>query len=86
MHVKSYKEAEIHVDGKKMSRIFLELTHHLQGRLIQSANEVKSAPQAELKDMTKNGFQKSFDEFYKRWQKCAVAQGSYLEGGCVSVT
>ncbi|GFV49130.1 hypothetical protein TNCV_236641 [Trichonephila clavipes] len=30
----------------------------------QFANEVKSASQAELKDMTKNGFQKCFDDLY----------------------
>ncbi|GFY10220.1 hypothetical protein TNCV_2628991 [Trichonephila clavipes] len=42
--------------------------------------------QAELKDMVKNEFQKCFDELYKRWQKCAVARGSYLWRGCVSTT
>ncbi|GFV06267.1 hypothetical protein TNCV_3667661 [Trichonephila clavipes] len=30
----------------------------------QFANEVKSASQAELKDMAKNGFQKCFDDLY----------------------
>ncbi|GFX46510.1 hypothetical protein TNCV_4549491 [Trichonephila clavipes] len=47
-------------------------------------NEVKSALQAELKDKAKNGFQKCFEEIYKRCRKCAVAQESYFEGGCVS--
>ncbi|GFV51746.1 hypothetical protein TNCV_1321021 [Trichonephila clavipes] len=50
----------------------------------QSADEVKSGSLAELKDMVKNGFQKCFDKLYKLWQKCAVAHGSYFEGGCVS--
>ncbi|GFW77879.1 hypothetical protein TNCV_3910891 [Trichonephila clavipes] len=68
------------------TRMFLELARPFQGRRFQSADEVKSAAQAELKDMSKNEFQKCFDELYKRWQKCVVAQGSYFEGGCVSVT
>ncbi|GFW91456.1 hypothetical protein TNCV_3376221 [Trichonephila clavipes] len=58
----------------------------LAGFQFQSASEVKSASQAELKDMGKNGFQKCFDELHKRWQKCSIAQESYLEGGCVLAT
>ncbi|GFX60907.1 hypothetical protein TNCV_1557621 [Trichonephila clavipes] len=54
------------------------------GRRFQSPDEVKSASPAELKDMGKNEFQKCFNAFYKRWQKCAVAQGSYFKVGCVS--
>ncbi|GFT85930.1 hypothetical protein TNCV_3255781 [Trichonephila clavipes] len=50
----------------------------------QSADEVESASQAELEDMATNGFQKSFGDLYKPWQKCVVTQGSYFEGGCVS--
>ncbi|GFX77589.1 hypothetical protein TNCV_1752001 [Trichonephila clavipes] len=57
-------------------RIFLELARHLQGRRFPSVYEVKNASQAEFKDMARNGFQKCFDEIYKQWQKCAVAQGS----------
>ncbi|GFX97341.1 hypothetical protein TNCV_1077121 [Trichonephila clavipes] len=55
-----------------------------QDRRFQSTDEVKIASQAELKNMAKNGFQKCFYELYKRWQKCAVAQVFYFEGGCVS--
>ncbi|GFX76956.1 hypothetical protein TNCV_2258191 [Trichonephila clavipes] len=50
----------------------------------KSADEVKSASQAELKDMAKIGFQKCCDDLYKQWQKCVVLQESYFEGGCVS--
>ncbi|GFX23118.1 hypothetical protein TNCV_2932821 [Trichonephila clavipes] len=32
----------------------------------QSADEINSASQAKLKDMAKNGFQKCFDDLYKR--------------------
>ncbi|GFW20037.1 hypothetical protein TNCV_867431 [Trichonephila clavipes] len=72
--------------GPRNFRIFLELARHLKGRRFQSAVEVKSASQAELKDMGKNGSQKCFDELYKRCQKCTVAQGSYFEGRCVAGT
>ncbi|GFV16689.1 hypothetical protein TNCV_4418761 [Trichonephila clavipes] len=49
-------------------------------------NKVKSASQAELQGMAKNGFQKCFGELYKRWSKCAVAEVSYFEEGLVSAT
>ncbi|GFV32274.1 hypothetical protein TNCV_1675601 [Trichonephila clavipes] len=49
----------------------------------QSADEVKSASQAELKDRTKNRFQKCFDDLNKPWQKCIVTQRSHFEAGCV---
>ncbi|GFW63288.1 hypothetical protein TNCV_3477041 [Trichonephila clavipes] len=49
----------------------------------QSADEVKSASQTELKDMAKNGFQKCVDDFNNRWRNCVVAQGSYFEGRCI---
>ncbi|GFT47663.1 hypothetical protein TNCV_1940001 [Trichonephila clavipes] len=45
--------------------------------------EVKRASWTELNDMAKNGIQKYFDVLYKQWQKYAVAQESYFEGGCV---
>ncbi|GFS66301.1 hypothetical protein TNCV_3856061 [Trichonephila clavipes] len=48
-------------------------THHLQVRLFQSIDKVKSASLSELEHMAKNGFQKCFDELYRRWQKCAAA-------------
>ncbi|GFW36589.1 hypothetical protein TNCV_1955891 [Trichonephila clavipes] len=66
-------------------RIFPELAFHLWGHRFQFADEIKSASQAELKDTAKNRFQKSFNDLYKRWQKCVVAQRSYLKEGCVSV-
>ncbi|GFV33944.1 hypothetical protein TNCV_445351 [Trichonephila clavipes] len=39
---------------------------------------------AELKDIAKNGLQKCFNDHYKRWQECVVAQRSYFERGRVS--
>ncbi|GFY20098.1 hypothetical protein TNCV_2147911 [Trichonephila clavipes] len=53
-------------------------------RQFQSEDEVKSASQAGLKEVAKNEFQKCFDDLYKRWIMCVVAQGSYLEGRCIS--
>ncbi|GFS85165.1 hypothetical protein TNCV_4223061 [Trichonephila clavipes] len=64
--------------------LFPEKARRLQGHRFQSADEVKSASQAELKDMSKNGFKKCFEDLYKRWQRRVVAQGSYFKGGCVS--
>ncbi|GFV37290.1 hypothetical protein TNCV_2699771 [Trichonephila clavipes] len=64
--------------------IFSELARRFQGRRFQFAGEIKSASQTELKDMAKKGFEKCFDDLFKGWQKCAVAQRSYFKGGCVS--
>jgi hypothetical protein len=33
-----------------------------------------------LKVLSKTDFQECFQKLYKRWQKCATAQGSYVEG------
>ncbi|GFU53002.1 hypothetical protein TNCV_1142911 [Trichonephila clavipes] len=47
--------------------------------------EEKSASQAELQVITKNGFQICFDDLYKQWEKCIFAQGSYFEKEDVSL-
>ncbi|GFV71064.1 hypothetical protein TNCV_3703861 [Trichonephila clavipes] len=65
--------------------ILPELARRFQGRRFQSADEIKSDSQAESKDMAKNGFQKCFENLCKLWNKCVVAQGSYFQGGTVSV-
>ncbi|GFW14138.1 hypothetical protein TNCV_3547271 [Trichonephila clavipes] len=65
-------------------RIFPELSRRSQGHRFQSADEIKNASQTELKAMAEIGFQKCFDDPYKRWHKCA--QGSCFEGGCVLAT
>ncbi|GFW48607.1 hypothetical protein TNCV_4241881 [Trichonephila clavipes] len=60
---------------------------HIATRILnenQSADEVKSASQAEIKNVAKNGFQKRFGDLNKSRQKCVVIQWSYFEGGCVS--
>ncbi|GFX70067.1 hypothetical protein TNCV_4615051 [Trichonephila clavipes] len=48
-------------------RIFPELARHFQSHRFQIADEIKSASQDDVKDMVKNGFQKCFDDLYKRW-------------------
>ncbi|GFV53195.1 hypothetical protein TNCV_298041 [Trichonephila clavipes] len=65
-------------------RIFLELSRGFQGRRFQFAAEIKSASLTELNDTAKNRFQKCFNDHYKQWEKCVVAQRSYFKGGCVS--
>ncbi|GFS54357.1 hypothetical protein TNCV_4808651 [Trichonephila clavipes] len=54
------------------------------GHQFQSAESASQAELNELKDMAQNGIQKCFDDLYKRWNKCVVAQESYFKGGCVS--
>ncbi|GFU34617.1 hypothetical protein TNCV_1993381 [Trichonephila clavipes] len=45
--------------------LFPELAHRLQFRRFQYADEFKSTSQADLKDLSKNEFQKCFDDLYK---------------------
>ncbi|GFW40117.1 hypothetical protein TNCV_5118001 [Trichonephila clavipes] len=43
---------------------------HIVPRMLnedQSAEEIKSAPQVELRNIAKNGFQKCFDDLYRQW-------------------
>ncbi|GFT07442.1 uncharacterized protein TNCV_3789221 [Trichonephila clavipes] len=44
----------------------------------ESADDVKSASQAELKDMANNGFQKGFDDHCKSWRKCIVSSEDWF--------
>ncbi|GFY26645.1 hypothetical protein TNCV_2879731 [Trichonephila clavipes] len=64
------------------------LSWRVTNRVVNFPLQMKiiSASKAELTDMAKNGFQKSFDGLYKLRQKSAVAQGFYFEGGYVSAT
>ncbi|GFV37337.1 mariner Mos1 transposase [Trichonephila clavipes] len=58
---------------------------HLQRRYFVSSDDVKGASQEALQEVAKNYFQLCFQKLYERRQKCIVAQGDYLEGGCASV-
>ncbi|GFV14973.1 hypothetical protein TNCV_1223051 [Trichonephila clavipes] len=64
-----------------------KVCQHVVPRMLnedQSADEVKSASQAELKNKAKNRLLKCFNDLCKPWQKFAVPQGFYSEGGKVS--
>ncbi|GFU35679.1 hypothetical protein TNCV_2099611 [Trichonephila clavipes] len=67
---------------------FHRVCQHIVPRMLnedQSTHEVKSASQIELMNITKIGFQICFDDLYKPLKKCIVTQGSYFEGGCISI-
>ncbi|GFT88622.1 uncharacterized protein TNCV_905191 [Trichonephila clavipes] len=46
-------------------RLFSELVRSFQCHRFQSADETKSASQAQSEEITKNGFQKCFDDLHK---------------------
>ena len=61
--------------------VFPRMKKLLKGRRFQSTEEVQIATTTALKEVTKDGLQQCFQQWYGRWQKCVAAQGKYFEGG-----
>lgn len=61
--------------------VFPRMKKLLKGRRFQSTEEVQIATTTALKEVTKDGLQECFQQWYGRWQKCVTAQGKYFEGG-----
>jgi hypothetical protein len=60
--------------------VFLHWNQHLKGRRFCDATDIIKNATEELKRLSQNGFLKSFQHFYNRWQKCMVAQWWQFEG------
>jgi hypothetical protein len=44
-----------------------------------TAEEVTSKVMRALAEISKNGFQESFQRLYEHWQKCVTGRGNYFE-------
>jgi hypothetical protein len=61
---------------------FPHLKQKLHRRRFQSAEEIVTATREAIWDLPANIFQQCFQQLYKHWQTCVVANGDYFEGGC----
>jgi len=58
---------------------FSGLKSALKGWCFCDATDIIKNATVQLKSLSQNGFQESFQHLYSCWQKCTVAQGDYLE-------
>jgi hypothetical protein len=63
----------------------LRLKSALKGRSNCDATDFINNVRKDLKRVSQNCLQESFQELYCRWQKFAVAQGDYFEGHVASI-
>jgi hypothetical protein len=57
----------------------------LNGRRFCDATDVITQMTEELKRLSLNGFQESFQRLYGHWQKCIVSQWEYVEANVASM-
>jgi hypothetical protein len=62
------------------SCLFPQLKSALKGQAFYFVNDITKNAMEELKRLSQNGFQECFQQVYRHWQKCVVAQGDYFEG------
>jgi len=64
---------------------FPKIKRTLKGRRFASIDEIKSASLKELKTISKTEFQSCIEEWKKRWHKCVISNGDYIEGDNIVV-
>jgi hypothetical protein len=52
----------------------------LKGKRFQNVEEVREKTTETLKAITLQEFQKCFEQWKKRWDKCIDSRGEYFEG------
>lgn len=60
--------------------LFPKLKMPLKGTRFQEREDIKQNTTAELNSIPKDAFQKCFEQWQKRWEKCVHHQGDYFEG------
>lgn len=59
--------------------LFPRLKRELKGKQLESVDNVQATSTASLNSIPVKEFQKSYDAWKSRWQKCIDAEGSYFE-------
>ena len=54
--------------------------NHPNGKRFATIEEIKEKSKQELLAIPKGAFQKYFEEWKKRWNKCNISEGGYFEG------
>jgi hypothetical protein len=52
----------------------------LKGRRFDTFDEIQKNLMKELFTIPKEAFQKAFQSWQKRWERCVVSEGNYFEG------
>lgn len=60
--------------------LFPKMKTALKGKRFQSREEIKVNATRELKSISQAAFQKCYEQWVGRWEKCVGAQGCYFEG------
>ncbi len=59
--------------------LYPALKRSLKGCRFSSINEIETAVQGGLQNISKDGFQEVFQQWQKRWDKCVRLGGEYIE-------
>jgi hypothetical protein len=60
--------------------LFPKLKMPLKGTQFESREDIMQNATAQLITIPKDAFQKCFQQWQKRWEKCVHYQGDYFEG------
>jgi transposase len=60
--------------------LFPELKSTLKGRHFETFDEIQKNSMKELLMIPKEAFQKAFQGWQKRWERCVASEGNYFEG------
>jgi [histone H3]-lysine36 N-dimethyltransferase SETMAR len=60
--------------------LFPKLKFALKGQRFQDVDEIKANTAAELKVLTSEQFQRTFEKWQDRWDHCISSGGEYFEG------
>jgi len=60
--------------------LFPKLKSTLKGRRFNTINEIQKNSTNELFSIPKEAFQKAFQSWQKRWERCVASEGNYFEG------
>lgn len=66
--------------------LFPEMKKTLKGRRFDSIDAIKEESLKKLKDIPKSAFERCFENWKKRWQKCIIVQGEYFEGDRIEIS
>ncbi|KAG5337990.1 MOS1T transposase, partial [Acromyrmex heyeri] len=57
----------------------------LRGRHLGDVEAIKTETTRQLKSLTTEDFQRSYQQWKRRWQKCILSQGEYFEGDHIEI-
>ena len=60
--------------------LFPKLKLKLKGRRFDTLERIQEASLAVINTLEEQDFQKTFDQWQKRWDRCVRADGNYFEG------